>query len=252
MMKKVSIQLIRNATLKINYCEKVFLVDPMLGERNTFMSFVQPNENLNPTVDLPLPVEEIVAGTDAVLLTHGHPDHIDEAALKALPSTLPLFAQSFDQKLLEESPFSAINYVETCTGYGNVTIRKTKGKHGPDALLETLGEVSGFILSAPNLPTIYIVGDCLLDAEIEQTIETYNPDIIITNSGGAQFMGEHRILMNAEDTINIAKKVPHASIIAVHLEAIDHCPETRHSIQEKATENQVTIFTPKDGEVIEF
>ena len=41
-----------------------------------------------------MPVEELLAGVDAVILTHTHLDHWDEAAQKAIPKDLPLFVQN--------------------------------------------------------------------------------------------------------------------------------------------------------------
>ncbi|WP_196892070.1 MBL fold metallo-hydrolase [Aureivirga marina] len=249
-MKKVDIQLIRNATLKINYNEKTLLVDPSLSSKESFMSFVVPNENLNPTIDLKLSVEEIVTGVEAVLVTHTHVDHLDEGAKNALSPTIPLFAQPIDKQTFEEqTPFTNVNYVEDSSNYHGITIHRTGGKHSSDSLFEVLGEVSGFVLQAENYPTIYIVGDCLWDEEIKKNIKKFNPDIIITNSGGAQFMGE-TILMDEENTVALAKFAPNAKIVSVHMEALDHCKTTRASLKEKAQEENVEIIIPQDGETI--
>ncbi|MDC1105199.1 MBL fold metallo-hydrolase [Prolixibacteraceae bacterium] len=252
MMKKVDIQLIRNATLKLNYAGKTLLVDPMLSEKNSFMSFVQPDKNLNPTINLPVDAEEVIDGVDAVLLTHAHPDHLDQKAMEMLPKNITLFAQQADRESLKAAPFTNIDFIETEARYDDITIIRTDGKHGPDQILQYLGMVSGYILKAENYPTIYIVGDCLLDDGINRIIETYKPDIIITNSGGAIFMGENRILMNEEETVAIAKKAPNAKVIAVHMESLDHCTVTRESLQKVATEAGLEIITPADGEILKL
>lgn len=251
-MKKVDIQLIRNASLKINYAGKNFLVDPVLGEKNSFMSFVVPNENLNPTLDLPFSIDEVLEEVDSVLLTHAHPDHFDARAMEVIQEDMPIIAQPFDQKALEETKFKNIHFVENTTEYDGISIHRTGGKHGPDQMLEVLGEVSGFVLKANDHPTVYVVGDCLWDSEIESNIEKHQPDIIITNSGGAIFMGETRILMDEKETIAVAKKAPNAKVVAVHIESIDHCPVTRASMKEAAEKENVNIFTPQNGEVLSF
>lgn len=247
--KSVSIQLIRNATLKIKYNEKTFLVDPSLSPKQSFMSFVVPNQNLNPTVDLPFSVNEVLSATDAVLVTHTHLDHFDEGAKTELSADISIFGQPFDKAYFENTKFENVSTVENNTEYEGTIITRTKGKHGPDEMLEALGEVSGFVLKAKNYPTVYIVGDCLFDEEIKRNIKDHNPDIIVMNTGGAVFGGA-TILMNEKEAVKLAKFAPKAKVIAVHMESLDHCKTTRNMIREEAKKENVQILVPNDGETI--
>jgi L-ascorbate metabolism protein UlaG (beta-lactamase superfamily) len=82
----VRVRLVRHATLRVEVAGRVLLVDPMLddvGARSPVAGTA--NERRNPLVPLPMRVEEVVAGVDAVLVTHLHADHFDEAAIRALP-----------------------------------------------------------------------------------------------------------------------------------------------------------------------
>src|SRR5699024_9481016 len=92
----VQLQQIRNATVKITYGGTTILIDPMLSKKGTDQGFEGTyRSNLrNPLVDLPMPAEEVIAGTDAVIVTHTHLDHWDEAAQKLLPKDIPLFVQN--------------------------------------------------------------------------------------------------------------------------------------------------------------
>ena len=250
-IEQVSIQLVRNATLKLAYNGKTFIIDPSLSPKHSFMSFVVPNQNLNPTVDLPITIEEITEGVDAVLVSHTHLDHFDEGAREHLNHQLPLFGQPFDKQVFTDSPFTNTILIEDKVLYEGTTIRRTKGKHGPDHMLQALGEVSGFVLQAPKHPTIYIVGDCLLDEDIKNTIAQYNPDIIVVNSGGAEFGGEV-ILMDEKRAVELAKLAPEAKVLAVHMEALDHCKTTRQMVRDEAQKEGVNILVPNDGELLKF
>jgi L-ascorbate metabolism protein UlaG (beta-lactamase superfamily) len=251
--KQVSIQLIRNATLKINFNGKTFLVDPVLTKKNSFTSFVVPNKNLNPTVDLPIPVTDVVKNIDAILVTHMHEDHffISKEIMNFINPNIPLYAQAFDMEKLSKSDFKNLNFIDLSAKFGETQIIRTTGVHGPGKLAKGLGDVSGFILKAEAYPTVYVVGDCLWDKQIKETIDKYNPDIIITNSGGAEWGGA-TILMDENSTVELAKYAKNAKVIAVHMEALDHCKTTREKIKRKAQQENVKLIIPEDGEIVKF
>ena len=253
--KTVKIQLIRNATIKIEYAGKTFLTDPMLSPKESFMSFVEPNVNKNPTVDLPMSNQEILNGVHAVLVTHAHPDHFDPVAIQQINKDLPLFYQPFDEKTITESAFKNARKVETAINWEGINIIRTGGKHGKGEVLQVMGEVSGFVLKAENYPTVYLIGDCIWDDEIKNNIAKYNPDIIITHSGGALFQGNSQILMDAEETIKVVESTNSAKVIAIHMESLDHCPVTRNQLRELANSKNISkdrLIIPEDGKIIEL
>ena len=58
------------------------------------------NDRRNPLVELPEPPEVVVAGIDAVLVTHMHRDHFDDTAAELLPKDVPVFCQPDDAERL--------------------------------------------------------------------------------------------------------------------------------------------------------
>ena len=249
----MKIQLIRNATLKVWYGEKVLLIDPMLCNKGAFDPFA--GLARNPTIELPIDVSKITKDIDAVLVTHVHPDHFDPVAIEIIPKDTPLFYQPFDSESMAKTGFKNNTAIEENIQWNGITIVRTGGKHGTGPLLEQLGEVSGFVLKSETEPTLYIVGDSIWNQEVEEAIEKHQPDIIITNSGGALIPGfeDAPILMTEKQTIELANKASKAKIIAVHMEALDHCMTTRTSLRTYADLQNIhsdRLLIPTDGEII--
>ncbi len=91
------IHFVRHATLVLTVGGKRILVDPMLGDAGAMPPVANsPNQRPNPLVPLPVPAAALMDGLDAVIVTHTHRDHFDDAAGSLVPKHLPLFGQSED------------------------------------------------------------------------------------------------------------------------------------------------------------
>jgi L-ascorbate metabolism protein UlaG (beta-lactamase superfamily) len=250
----MKLQLIRNATMKITYAGHVILTDPMLSPKGAYKPFA--GIARNPTVELPMPVDEIVAGVEMVLISHDHPDHIDDAAVEVLPKTLPVFCQPGDEERMIKVGFENVLPIQASHTWGGITITRSNGQHGQGKVLEFIGNVSGFVLQADDEPTVYWVGDSILCAAVEQSIQMFKPDIIITHSGGATIPGFDPIIMDIDQTLEVLNAVPETStVVAIHLEALDHCGVGRDSLGKTAEGKNITasrLIIPNDGEMISF
>lgn len=251
--KKPTLRLVRNATLIIEYAGKSILVDPMLSSKGAFMSFAG-IEN-NPTVELKMPVKEIVDGVDLVLVTHTHIDHFDPAASSALPKSVMLINQPADTAFFVKEGFEKATVLESSTEWDGIHIQRVDAQHGSGKVLEMMGKTSGFILSAKKQPTIYIVGDGILTEDISRHIKKFKPDYIVVNSGGAQVPGFEAspIIMDEVQTMALIKESGKAKVIAVHMDALDHCHTTRTKLSQKAAETNIgkeKLIIPQDGETL--
>jgi L-ascorbate metabolism protein UlaG (beta-lactamase superfamily) len=256
----VEIQLFRSATLKINYAGKIILIDPMLSPKGCFESFA--GKEKNPIVELPLSISEILDGVDIVLLTHNHPDHWDKVAGESIPKQIPVITQKVDREAIQEYGFLNVIDVDVSTTWDGIEIQRTNGKHGTDDILEAeplLGTVSGYILKADGYPTVYILGDTILNDEVRNKVKSSGADIFVLNSGGAKLpvpgFENHLILMDTKQAIEVVNMVPKAKFVAVHMEALDHCTVSRAELRKVAVENGIDrdrLIIPNDGEVIRF
>jgi L-ascorbate metabolism protein UlaG (beta-lactamase superfamily) len=252
---KASLQLVRNATLIIEYAGQKILIDPMLSPKGEFQSFA--GVERNPTVDLKVPVSEITKGLNLVMVTHSHPDHFDEAASKILDKSVQLINQPADRDFFKKEGFINAETLDNSRVWNNISIHRIDAQHGTGEVLKMMGKTSGFVLKARNQPTIYIVGDAIWTDEIKKTIKKYKPDYIIVNSGGAVIPGFEKtpILMDEDQTMALIKESGKAKVIAVHMDALDHCRTTRTSLRQKADESSIEngkLLIPQDGEEIEL
>lgn len=253
----VTFQLIRSATVKVTYNNITFLIDPMLGSIGSFESYGGIQKN--PIVNLPLSIDEILKDVDAVLITHLHKDHFDDQAKKSIPKDIPIFCQPGDRKYITEYGFNDVKEIKDLEWFHKTSIHRVGGKHGRGAIEKLMGSVSGFILESFNEPTIYIVGDCVFNEDVKSSIDNFQPDIIICNSGGAFIPGyeQNLILMDEKETIQLLEHVvdKQTQVIPVHLEALDHCTVSRAGLKRALLQsnlNNERVLIPLDGERITF
>jgi len=261
----VKVQQIRNATVKIDFSGTTFLVDPMLSPKGGFPGF--PNtyrsELRNPLVELPFSADDVLKSVDAVVVTHTHTDHWDEAAQKQIPKNMPVFVQNeVDAKTIRGQGFKDVRVLKGTITFNGVKLSKTGGQHGSDlwfadpARAEAMGPVMGVVFSAPKAKTVYVAGDTVWRPEVDQTLKQHKPDVVILNTGSALMSGfeEHPIIMGKQDTLQATKAAPKAAIVAVHMDSVNHMSLSRKELREFVQENKIQdrVMIPEDGEVMKF
>ena len=261
---KVDLQQVRNATVKITYGDTTFLIDPMLAKKGAYPGFENTyRSNLrNPLVDLPESPDKVISGVDAVIVTHTHLDHWDDAAQKALPKDILLFTQHEDDaQLIRSQGFKNVRVLTDEAEFGGVKITKTGGQHGTDemyavpALAKPLGEAMGVVFQAPGYKSLYLAGDTIWRKEVDQTIDKYHPEVIVLNAGKAKMTGfEGAIIMGEADVLRAAQTAKGAKIVAVHMDAVNHMSltreELRNYVKKQGIESRVDI--PEDGASLKY
>jgi L-ascorbate metabolism protein UlaG (beta-lactamase superfamily) len=255
----MKIQLIRNATLLLDYAGVQFLIDPMLADQGADPGIPgTPNSHLrNPTVGLTTPVEGLMQ-VDAVIVTHTHNDHWDKAAQALLPKHLPIFTQhAQDQALIQSQGFTDVRLLEGAEFQG-ISLTQTPGQHGSDAAIEAageiLGQVCGVVFRHPEEKTLYVAGDTVWNQQVHDNLQQYQPDIVVLNAGDAQINGLGSIIMNQEDVYQVYQAAPQSTLLACHLESLNHCMLTRQQLRTFAGETGMTnrLLVPEDGESYSF
>lgn len=243
------LRLLRHATLVVEFAGRKLLVDPMLGAPGTMPAIENsPNPRPNPLVPLPAALAETVQDLDAILVTHTHRDHWDEAAARELPKEVPLLCQPEDEAKLKSQGFTRVQPLQTGLIWNALEVTRTGGQHGSGEIGRKMAPVSGFVLRGPGEDALYIAGDTIWCSEVQQAIQQFRPGAIVVNAGAARFLEGDPITMTAADVISVCRAAPQAKVVAVHMEAINHCLLTRAQLAQETGSAGVRVIVPGDGE----
>jgi len=77
--------------------------------------------------------------------------------------------------------------------------------------------------------------------------------VIVLNTGAARFLEGDPITMTADDVISTCKAAPEAQVVAVHMEAINHCLLTRADLAFQLEAERVIqrVAIPGDGDWVD-
>ncbi|MDK9560696.1 MBL fold metallo-hydrolase [Gallibacterium anatis] len=260
----INYQHIRNATAKIDIAGTTFLVDPYLAPKGSYAGFegTVNSEKRNPLIELSMPVNKVLQGVDAVIVTHTHDDHWDKVAQQLLPKSLPIFVQNAgDAKIIRGQGFKDVRVVGKNTTFNKVRLSKTGGQHGTDEmysvpqLAELAGEAMGVVMQAEGEKTLYLIGDTIWNYEVDHALDTYKPDLVVMNTGYAQLTGfKNSIIMGTADVAKAYKKAPNAQLITVHMDAVNHTTISSDQMRKFVKQEKMTdrVNVPKEGQTLSF
>lgn len=253
----MNIHLIRNATIVVEYSGKKFLIDPMLANKGAYPPF--PNsprqDQNNPLVSLPTSIEDIIQDIDAVIVTHLHLDHWDDAAKEALPKEIKLFSQNEeDATEIRKAGFQNVEVLQEDTVFEGIQLIKTKGEHGRGEILKLAGLVCGVVFKHSSEKTLYVAGDTVWYEEVQNVIKTHQPEIIVVNAGDNQFSEGGSLVMGKDDVHEVYKTAPNSKIMTVHMEAVNHWTLAREELKSFAIEKGFSsnVLVPNNGDDYSF
>lgn len=254
----MKIQQIRNATILVFVAGKKLIIDPWFEEKGTGAAAPSPNPKQNvpsPTSDLPFTVEEIMKDVDGIIVTHIHPDHFEPKTAAMLDKSIPVFVQDEnDKKITEQFGYTNVSILnKDGNKFGDITFFRTEAMHGlsPE---RTAGNACGVVISVPDEKSLYIAGDTVWYDGVYNALEKYHPDIVVVNACAAELDGVGRLIMDADDVVKVCNAAPYATVIASHMEAVNHAMLNRKTLKEYLEKHNLhgQVLIPDDGEMMSF
>ena len=248
----MKLRLLRNATLKLEILGKTILIDPFFAPKGSRPSFT--GRALNPLVELPATPEEILNGVELVVVSHLHADHFDPVAQSLVPKHLPLICQPGDEDKIRSYGFSDVTPLADVIDWQGIRFKRREGSHGLGPVVEKMGPVMGFSITAKDEPSIYWAGDTVLYPAIGAIIANTTPEIVIIHPCGARWDGD-LITMDAKEAVATCRLAPASTVIATHMDLLDHATVSRDELRRYSIEQGVSLqqlLIPRDGETLQF
>lgn len=251
---------LRNATLVLAAAGQRLLVDPMLATAGAIpaLKYATRSRRRNPLVELPANTDSALAEVTGALITHcqkGHFDHLDRAGSRWLRErALPVWCAPGDEAFLRRRGLNAeaigAEGVQACWG---AEVQLVPCLHGRGVIGSIMAHGVGYFIRWPNEPSIYLTGDTILSAEVEDFVARNQPDIIVAPAGGARFDVGGEIIMGVEDILGLLR-VAKGCVVANHLEALDHCPVSRGQLRVAAEAAGLSqrLLIPDDGQCVDL
>ncbi|AUI64402.1 MBL fold metallo-hydrolase [Amycolatopsis sp. BJA-103] len=233
---QLSVQVFGGPTALIDYGGLRLLTDPTFDEPG---HYGRPDGRPGLTKTAPPSVSPADLGrVDAVLLSHDeHPDNLDNSGrelLAGVPLTLttPSGAGRLGGTAKGLETWETVEL--TRPGGGTVTVTAAPALHGPEGAEKVTGDVVGFVLTAQDLPTVYVSGDnASLDA-VRQVADRFGPvDAAVLFAGAPRLKpvldGALLVLdsaLAAEATRILGARV----VVPVHIDSWEHFTEGRDDL----------------------
>ncbi|MFC5909325.1 MBL fold metallo-hydrolase [Streptacidiphilus monticola] len=226
----VRVHALGGPTALVEYGGLRLLTDPTFDEPRRYP--MGPDRYLEKTRPSALTPEQ-VGTVDAVLLSHDqHPDNLDLTGRQYL-AEVPLVLTTASAAGRVGGPALALPLWES-HAVGDVTVTRVPALHGPEGCEPVVGEVAGFVLTGPGLPTVYISGDNASVRVVREIADRFPPfDLALLFAGAARtpLIPDAPLTLTATDTVEAARILQARHVVPLHCDSWAHFSESADDLR---------------------
>jgi L-ascorbate metabolism protein UlaG (beta-lactamase superfamily) len=187
---------------------------------------------------------------DAILLTHGHGDHVGDTVALAGRFGCPVLAQVELRHWVAEQMDAELDFRYALNKGGTaevagILVTFTDANHSSSAADgRYTGEPCGLVLAADGAPTIYVAGDTNVFGDMALIARIYAPEVAILPIGDHFTMGPREAAV-AVELLRVRRVVP------CHYGSLPVLTGTPEQLRELVPDG-VEIIAPAPGETVEL
>ncbi|NEB79691.1 MBL fold metallo-hydrolase [Streptomyces sp. SID14478] len=177
----------------------------------------------------PAVTAEEIGAVDAVLLSHDqHPDNLDTAGRAWLSDTPLVLTTAAARERLGDVVTALPNWAHVDLdrpGGGTLRVTGVPALHGPEGSEPVVGEVTGFVLTGEDLPTVYVSGDnASLDRVREVAGRFPEIDVALLFAGAARtpLVPDAALTLTSAEAAEAARILGARHVVPLHFEHWGH------------------------------
>lgn len=164
-----------------------------------------------------------------LLSHHEHEDNLDTAGLGLVRSGIPTLTTPYAAEALDLTSVRGLAPWEQTARRG-FTVTAVPASHGPG---DVVGPVTGFVLEAPDLPSVYVSGDNSELDVVDEIAARFAPtDVAILFAGAARVPEiDAALTLTSTDAAAAARMLAARAVVGVHTEDWEHFSESRADLE---------------------
>jgi L-ascorbate metabolism protein UlaG (beta-lactamase superfamily) len=223
-----------HSAFRLEAGNSVILIDPFLKGNPTF------------TGDF----DEAIKGTTHILITHGHDDHVGDAAEIARATGAQVVSNFEICMFLNAQGAQTVNPGNTGGTFscGEFKVSFTPALHSSSTIVDGkpiyLGNPNGLVIDHPNAPNIFHFGDTDLFSDMALIEELYKPRI------GLVPVGDRFTMSGDTAALAVQRFFKFDHIVPMHYGTFPIIDQTPDRFIEAMGEQRTKIVAPKPGQTV--